>query len=374
VIIAGLQLQKIGSSFDFVVRNASTAGNYSLTITGGVDVTLDPTSIIVRPGQEIHFRGVLTSATALTIYRLESNNTGLPVFPGSLVDDTAILTAAQIASGYVDITPTIDRSKATDSAANIIAALPIAQIGQTHDFTIRNLATVNATLTLTAGATVTLNPTTITVKPGQIQNFKVVLTSATAVTILTVSARKGLRTEIASWALPDIIEPAAAQATLVTNATVTASPMSNAIAAQPDYPRNVKAWYTVGDASITEGYLTVVGTDILGQTQTEVLTLTPGAPAGTQSVVGTKIFASLVGDQVFTTVGAVGTTAKIALGIGAHMGLPCGAGRAVAVTKETFNGVAQTVGTLSVANGTYVPTGTLDGAKPLEIQYTVLEN
>ncbi|HAW80793.1 MAG TPA: hypothetical protein DCX27_14405, partial [Balneola sp.] len=65
-------------------------------------------------------------------------------------DSTAVVSAANIATGIIQCTPTADRSKATDTAANIISALSLDVDNDAADFSLINLATdgeQNVTLT-----------------------------------------------------------------------------------------------------------------------------------------------------------------------------------------------------------------------------------
>jgi len=73
----------------------------------------------------------------------------------ALADAAAILTAAQmIDSGIFTITPTIARILTTDTAANIVAALPDYQIGTWFDIVIACLAAFAVTLAAGVGITI----------------------------------------------------------------------------------------------------------------------------------------------------------------------------------------------------------------------------
>ena len=73
----------------------------------------------------------------------------------ALADAAAILTAAQmIDSGIFTITPTVARALTTDTAANIVAALPDYQVGTWFDIVIVCLAAFAVTLTAGAGITI----------------------------------------------------------------------------------------------------------------------------------------------------------------------------------------------------------------------------
>tara|TARA_R110000796_G_scaffold238192_1_gene358451 strand:- start:914 stop:1516 length:603 start_codon:yes stop_codon:yes gene_type:complete len=69
-------------------------------------------------------------------------------------DGTAILSAANIATRIIQCTPAADRSKATDTAANIIAACGLTANNDAFDFSVINLATDGTShITITFGAT-----------------------------------------------------------------------------------------------------------------------------------------------------------------------------------------------------------------------------
>lgn len=72
-------------------------------------------------------------------------------------DSTAVVTAANILAGIIQCTPTADRSKATDTAANLISSLGLTENNASFDFVFINLATDGASaVTLTGGTDVTL--------------------------------------------------------------------------------------------------------------------------------------------------------------------------------------------------------------------------
>ena len=72
-------------------------------------------------------------------------------------DDTSVVTAANILTGIIKCTPTADRAKATDTAANLISSLGLTEDNASFDFVFINLATDGASaVTLSAGSGVTL--------------------------------------------------------------------------------------------------------------------------------------------------------------------------------------------------------------------------
>lgn len=78
--------------------------------------------------------------------------------PEATTDDgTTAISAANILTGIVKCTPTADRSKATDTASNLIVSLALLADNDSVDFTLLNLATDGTSdITLTGGSGVTL--------------------------------------------------------------------------------------------------------------------------------------------------------------------------------------------------------------------------
>ena len=77
--------------------------------------------------------------------------------PANTDDGTAVVTAANILTGIVTCTPTADRSKATDTASNLISGLSLHVDNDAFDFSVINLATDGTSfITFTGGTGVTL--------------------------------------------------------------------------------------------------------------------------------------------------------------------------------------------------------------------------
>lgn len=123
-------------SFSGAVTAATgvTATTGGVTVTaGGLTVTAGTTSL----------RG-----TILTNYQPAEATTD---------DGTTAVSAANILTGVVKCTPTADRSKATDTAANLVDGLNLGVNNDSFDFSIINLATDGEShITITAGTNVTL--------------------------------------------------------------------------------------------------------------------------------------------------------------------------------------------------------------------------
>jgi len=135
--------------------------------------------------------------------------------------------------------------------------------------------------------------------------------------------------------------------------------------AEPDYPRNLIAILTDANASITGATVTVYGLDQNGEAISEVFTFTA---AGTQT--GNKAFSKVSAAVWALTSGTVTASSdKIAIGVGNKLGLPAGPGAVYEeVLSRTFDGDAD-LGTFNKTYGTYLPAGTMDGSKPVEVYY-----
>lgn len=126
--------------------------------------------------------------------------------------------------------------------------------------------------------------------------------------------------------------------------------------AQPKYPVNVIC-VAASDGGSMDVDVTVTGVRADGKDDTEVITL----DAGDGDYPGNKAWASI------SDVAYAGTWdgANITFKNGDKLGIPHAC--CSAVYKETFDGAPQAVGTFDATYGTYVPTGTPDGAKALEV-------
>ena len=167
-------------------------------------------------------------------------------------------------------------------------------------------------------------------------------------------------------ALPAATQASAGACTIVSDVSLSGlSAGVLTIAAQPDYPRTLRGILTDANGSITSGTVTIFGLDQNGVGISDVLTFTA---AGSQYT--TKAFAKVVSATWALGTGTVTTTDdKIAIGYGTALGLPAMAGASYKrLVKASFNG-ADEAGTFSATYGTYVPAGTLDAAKPLEVLY-----
>jgi hypothetical protein len=135
--------------------------------------------------------------------------------------------------------------------------------------------------------------------------------------------------------------------------------------ATPDFPRNLVCYLVDANGSITAGTVTITGLDQNGEAQTEVIAIT-----GTTVMTGLRAWSKVTSATWALVSGTVTTTDDtIAVGVGNKLGLPAGPG---AVYEEmltsTFDGDAD-AGTFNKTYGTYLPAGTMNGAKEVELVY-----
>lgn len=97
-------------------------------------------------------------------------------------------TAAELLGGLILRDPAGEgRSDVTPTATQIVAAIPDCKVGDSFEFTIRNTADGNETITITAGAGVTLSGT-MTIAQNNSKRFLAVVTGVTtpAVTVYSL--------------------------------------------------------------------------------------------------------------------------------------------------------------------------------------------
>jgi|TARA_R110001583_G_scaffold26456_1_gene95161 hypothetical protein len=111
----------------------------------GQDVTVNTGDVIMSTGN---------------VYMRNSSNPDVIKYQGTQAttdDGTAVISAANILTGIVQCTPTADRSKATDTSANLISGLSLLVNGDSFDFSVISLATNGTShITITGGTDVVL--------------------------------------------------------------------------------------------------------------------------------------------------------------------------------------------------------------------------
>ena len=137
-----------GSSDGSIVMKTYTGGTATAALTidpEGQDLTVNTGDVIMSTGN---------------VYMRNSSNPDVIKYQGTQAttdDGTAVVTAANILTGIIQCTPTGDRSKATDTASNLISGLSLNADGDAFDFSLISLATDGTSdITLTAGTSVTL--------------------------------------------------------------------------------------------------------------------------------------------------------------------------------------------------------------------------
>ena len=173
--------QESSLTFDKAVSftGALTAGTGIEATTGGITVTAG--GLTITAGQ------TATRGTILTQYQPAEATTD---------DGTAVVSAANILTGIVKCTPGADRSKATDTATNLVASLGLSVNDDSFDFSLVNLATDGSShITLTAGTGVTLVGCMVISAQdlaedaftSGVARFRIRRTGATAVTMFRIS-------------------------------------------------------------------------------------------------------------------------------------------------------------------------------------------
>jgi hypothetical protein len=135
--------------------------------------------------------------------------------------------------------------------------------------------------------------------------------------------------------------------------------------AEPDYPRNMVCYLVDANASITAGTVTIYGLDQNGEAVSDVIAIT-----GTTVMSGVRAFSKVTAAVWALVSGTVTTTDDtIAIGVGNKLGLPAGPGAVYEeMLNRTFDGDAD-AGTFNKTYGTYLPAGTLNGAKEIDLTY-----
>ena len=105
-----------------------------------------------------------------------------------LGDDTSTMTAAEIVGGLTTVTPTGNRTKSTDTAANLIGNtdMNLATNKNSFEWVMVNLASATHKITISAGSSVTLSGN-MDVDAKTSATFRVVRTSGSAVTMYRVT-------------------------------------------------------------------------------------------------------------------------------------------------------------------------------------------
>jgi len=168
-----------GSSFEFVLRNTADA-NETVKLTAGAGVTLSG-EMTVGQNATRRFLVLVTDAgsgtEAVTIYNITSATQEETTVTTDATAGANTYTADELLGGLVLRDPAGDnRSDVTPTAAAIVAAIPGAKVGSSREFVIRNTADAAETITITAGAGVTLSGT-MTIAQNNSKRFRLVCTN-----------------------------------------------------------------------------------------------------------------------------------------------------------------------------------------------------
>lgn len=173
-----------GETFYLDIKN--TVG-FNQTLAGGTGVTLSGQTII-PPNSVGRFLVTLTSSTVATMRGVGISGMTAQPLPAATAISTVgagTLTAAGIVGGLIVRSgSTAAYTDTVDTAANIIAALPNANVGDGFYFSIKNTVGFNETIATAAGVTLAGQ---VIVPPNSVGTFHVKVTAATTVTITGVS-------------------------------------------------------------------------------------------------------------------------------------------------------------------------------------------
>ena len=138
----------VAGDIEMYVYNGSNSAVQALTVTGGdttPDVTVNAGNVIMSAGAPY-----MRSASYPDVIKYQGNQ-------ATTDDGTTAVSAANILTGIVECTPTADRSKATDTASNLISGLGLLVDNDAFDFSFINLTTDGQdNVTLTGGTGVSL--------------------------------------------------------------------------------------------------------------------------------------------------------------------------------------------------------------------------
>ena len=313
-IISAMLNSIVGDVFYFFIENTADAYELVTLTAGGVGVTLDPTTVVIKPGQIVRFMARKTAAATVTIYKIGEYEPDQYMVVDSESGDAQVWSAAEMLGGFIQHDPagTAAATVDTDTAANIIAAMEHGGINTFFDFFVENTADAFETLTLSGGADVTLDPTTVVIYPGQIVHFRCHVTSGTDVTVYELSRNKQVESGFYQVNLP--IAPASIDIKAQIDPIVDFGP--SAPVDQPDYPRRVQV--VVVELAVSAGILRLIGLDANGISVTETMDI---GVLGTGTHLSNNAFADLVSIELSGTVGAApGDT--IEAGWADYYGLP----------------------------------------------------
>lgn len=181
-IISALPNAQVGMSWAFTLKNTTA---FTDTLAAGAGVTLSGATVL-PPNTVLRALATYTGAGAVSInglYIADIAGNGMPMVVTALnTVGAGTITAAGIVGGVTDRggAQVAAFTDTTDTAANIIAATPNAQVGMSWEWTYRNYSSQTATIAGGTGVTITDNTV---VPPLSWIRYLVTYTGAGAVSI-----------------------------------------------------------------------------------------------------------------------------------------------------------------------------------------------
>jgi len=174
---------------DCIVRHAVT-GASSNTQRGQRVYASDDNVLTLTQGSNSLVGYIVAHITSTTCFvrllvdvdqhRVDAGLVENGVAPSVTTADAVTYTIAQLLKKFINRDPNGGaRSDVTPTAAAIVAGIPGAQVGDHFDFVIKNTADAAETITVTAGAGVTLSGT-MTIAQNNLRKFRCELTNVTA--------------------------------------------------------------------------------------------------------------------------------------------------------------------------------------------------
>lgn len=187
-IVAAINNPQVGQGWYVEVVNTTA---FPQTFSGGTGVTVSGFSVLPPLSSMCFLAKVTATATpAVTLTGIAASpNTSLPPAQyTTAAGQSTTLTGAQVAGAnftVYDNTGTTPGNLQMPTAANLVAAIPNAQVGFSYVLQIRNSSGSANTATITTNTGITLTGT-MTIAQSVTRTFIVTLTSLTAVTVQSV--------------------------------------------------------------------------------------------------------------------------------------------------------------------------------------------
>ena len=174
----------LGQSWYVTIKNTVA---FPQTITGGTGVTVSGISIVPALSATTFLFTLVTTTTATMVGLYSAPLTAMTPEVNTAISTVGAgtLTAAGITGKLITRTgSTAAYTDTTDTAANIIAAMPNANVGDSFEFTIKNMVAFTETLSAASGVTLA---GLSAIPPLSVGRFLCVVTAAATVTITGIS-------------------------------------------------------------------------------------------------------------------------------------------------------------------------------------------